>query len=329
MKSLKIINSIICLVLALCVLTGCTSFSLLKPEESTTKQAFDQEAFDEEFYRTSVAEETEAQTTEAASVTDETAVTQISQESTTVSESSTLSQQDADKTTAPATTGKDTGSTITLPSVTKITTTTKKVVEKKREEKNTKSEYKYGVVKVDTVATYYDVYEDGSKVKTDQKSYSTYDYSGYKATTSELTAEAKANKTKYGSEITAAVNAINAYRKENGASELTYDESLATAAGVRATEMAYSNNNGNGIKKSLGSNRPDGRNYNTILKELDINYTEAIMLIGLNLGSGSAAASAWTSKSGSVITSSEYTKIGVCAAQNPDGDTYWCVVFSN
>ena len=317
MKSLKLFSLILSLAIAITCLSGCGSISFLKPEESTTKEAFDQEAFDEEYYRTSVAEETEESTTEESTTEDDTSVT----ETTTEKESTaSLTEKITEISSVITTTAAKT--TTTKKASKLFTTTTKKsVTDTKREEKKTKTDYKYGVVKVDVVATYYDIYSDGSKVQTDKKSYTTYDYSKFSATTKDLLSEAKSNKTKYASDINSVVSTINGYRKDAGKSELTLDDNLSTAASVRATEMAYS--------AKLKSTRPDGSKYSTVLSDLDIEYTSAIELTAKNSTDGSSAASAWKKQSSSTVTNSDYKKIGVGIAEGPEGDTYWCVMFTN
>ncbi len=319
MKSLKLFSLILSLAIAITCLSGCDSISFLKPEESTTKEAFDQEAFDEEYYRTSVAEETEesTETAEESTTEEDTSVTETTTEkesTTSLTEKITEISSVITTTAAKTTTTKKTSKLFT-------TTTKKSVTDTKREEKKTKTDYKYGVVKVDVVATYYDIYSDGSKVQTDKKSYTTYDYSKFSATTKDLLSEAKSNKTKYASDINSAVSTINGYRKDAGKSELTLDDNLSTAASVRATEMAYS--------AKLKSTRPDGSKYSTVLSDLDIEYTSAIELTAKNSTDGSSAASAWKKQSSSTVTNSDYKKIGVGIAEGPEGDTYWCVMFTN
>ncbi len=321
MKSLKIFSLILSIILATTCLAGCESISFLKPEESTTKKAFNQEAFDEEYYRTSVANEEEkvTETSEESTTEDDTSSTEV--ETTAKKESSTsLTEKITEITSVISTTA---AKTTTTKKASKLfaTTTKKTVTDTKREEKKTKTDYKYGVIKVDIVATYYDIYSDGSKVQTDKKSYTTYDYSKFSATTKDLLSEAKSNKTKYSSDINSVVSAINNYRKDAGKSELTLDDNLSTAASVRATEMAYS--------AKLKSTRPDGSKYSTVLSDLNIEYTSAIELTAKNCTDGSSAASAWKKQSSSTVTNSDYKKIGVGIAEGPEGDTYWCVMFTN
>ena len=318
--SIKVIIAAVCLC---ALLAGCGSVSLLIPEESETKSEFNQEEFDREFYRTSVPEETEseAQTseteTQAESQPESTATT--SAETSSVKPSETVKETSA----APSSTSpeKTTKQGITL--TTKPSTTQKYVVDTKIETKETKSDYKYGVKKIDVVSTYYDIYNDGSKVKTDEKSYVKYDTSGFKASTSDLLSEAKSNKSSHSSDIRSAVNKVNGYRTSAGKAELTMSDDLCTAASVRATEMAYSG--------KLSSTRPAGTNYASVLKDLGIEYTNCIELTCKGYTSGEEAMEALKSKTQnlSLMTSGDYKKVGVGVAQSPDGMWYWSIIFTD
>jgi len=317
MKKISIIIAI-----AICVMTllaSCGPVSLIKPAESTTKKAFDEAEFDEEFYRTSVPEETTAETTSGQEETSEsepaatTAPAETKAGTTAPAVSSTAPAPGA--TSSPATTSTTKVSLIPA----RESTTKKTVVDTKIETKEKKSDYKYGVKKIDVESVYYDIYSDGSKVQTDKKSYVKYDTSGYKATTSDLLSEAKSNKLAYASDIRGALSAVNSGRDK----ELALDDSLCEAACVRAAEMAYSG--------KLSSTRPGGAKYSTVLRDLDIKYTNCIELTCKGYSSGSEAANAWLSDSGSksAINKAEYTKVGIGAAKSPDGIVYWCLILSD
>ena len=307
----------------LCLLLGsCGSVSLLITEKSTSKAAFDKEAFDEEFYRTSVPDETQeatVQTETESSSAEETETASVTSTATTAKETvSETASQTVTQTSAPATSG---GNIPTLP--TKPSTTAKTVVDTKVETKETKSDLKYGVKQINVVTTYYDIYSDGSKVQTDQKSYVKYDTSGYKATTNDLLPEAKTNKIANLAEIKSASNTVNGYRSDAGASALTFSDDLCTAASVRATEMAYSG--------KLSSTRPGGAAYSTVLKDMGIEYKNCIELTCKGYTSGDAAMAALKSKTQnlSIMTSGEYKKIGVGVAKSPDGMWYWSLILTD
>lgn len=317
MKKISIIIAITVCVMTL--LTACGPVSLIKPAESTTKKAFDEAEFDEEFYRTSVPEETTAETTSQQEETGES-----EPEATTApAETQAGTTAPAVSTTAPAQSSTSATASTTTAKVSLIpareSTTKKKVVDTKIETKEKKSDYKYGVKKIDVESVYYDIYSDGSKVQTDKKSYVKYDTSGYKATTSDLLPEAKSNKLAYASDIRGALSAVNSGRDK----ELALDDSLCEAACVRAAEMAYSG--------KLSSTRPGGSKYSTVLRDLDIKYTNCIELTCKGYSSGSEAANAWLSDSGSksAINKDEYAKVGIGAAKSPDGIVYWCLILSD
>lgn len=324
MKSVKIVISLLLsLSCAVCVLTACNGQapSLLKPTESTTKEGFDKEKFDEEFYRTSVSEsETEAVTesTEATSAVSEntgtTAATTGTAKATTTAKN--------DKTTSTSAVSTSAASSTSKPAASQPTgTTAAYLVDTKIDTKESKTNYKYGVVKVDVTSTYYDIYSDGKKVQTDQKKYTRYDYSKFKASTSDLMSEAKSNKVSHSSEIKSAESTLNGYRKSAGKSTLTVSDELSTAAAVRATEIAYSG--------KMSAKRPDGSPAYDILDDMGISYGYAIPFTAKGYTSGKSAVEAMKGSNYDNMVSGNYTKIGVGAATAPDGVVYWCVFLAS
>ncbi len=321
MKSVKIIISVMLSVsCALCVLTACNGQapSLLKPTESTTKDSFDQSKFDEEFYRTSVSE------SETQPLTETTAATQPQSEDPATTAATTAPSTTAknDKTTSAVTQSTTAVSSSTTKAVSQTTgTTAAYVVDSKIDSKETKTNYKYGVVKIDVVSTYYDIYSDGRKVQTDQKKYTKYDTSKYKASTNDLLSEARSNKGSYSSEIRSAASTVNGYRSSAGKSSLSVSDELSTAACVRAAEMAYSG--------KVGAKRPDGSPAYDILDDMGISYGYAIPFTAKGYKSGSSAIEAMKGSNYENMISGNYTKIGVGAAADPDGTVYWCVFLSS
>lgn len=317
-SSIKVIIAAVCLC---ALLAGCGSVSLLIPEESETKSEFNQEEFDREFYRTSVPEETESEAQTSATETQETSQPESTATTAPETTESAPAETAASSTAAPSSAPAKTTQGITIPS--KPTTTKKYVVDTKIETKETKSDFKYGVKKIDVVSVYYDVYNDGSKVKTDEKSYVKYDTSGFKASTDDLLGEAKSNKASHSSDIRSASNKVNGYRSSAGKAELALSDDLCNAASVRATEMAYSG--------KLSSTRPAGTNYASVLKDLGIEYTNCIELTCKGYTSGEEAMEALKSKTQnlSYMTSGDYKKIGVGVAQSPDGMWYWSLILTD
>ena len=306
------------IVFAICVsaLTGCDMKApSLLIKESTTKAAYDEESLRAEFERTSVPEETTEQTeaeTEAESETEA-----VSEAETQAPESETQPSEEETEQTESAVT-----EAVTKQEPATVTTTKKTVVDTEIDSKETKSDYKYGVKKIDVVSTYYNIYSDGSKVQTDQKRYTKYDYSGFKASTSELTGEARTNKLTYASQISSAAAAINEMRRSEGKEALTLDDSLCTAACVRATEMAYSG--------KVGSKRPGGGAYSTVLSDLGISFSKPWELTCKGYRDSSSAVGAIKGPSGnySGMTSESYKKIGVGVAADPEGNLYWSFIFT-
>ena len=314
MKSLIIKTAavLVCAASVLTILTSCEPVSLIKPGESTTKADFDEESFNAEYgdletltsEKSTEPEESESETEEVTEVQTE--------QSTTKPESSTVTQTVSQTV--------ETAVSSTKQAVTIITTTARTVVDQTITTKENKSDYKYGVKKIDVVSTYYDVYSDGTKEKTGTKEYTKYDYSGFSAKTSDLLDEAKSNYSKYSSQISAAANDINNIRTSAGAEKLTLDRDLCTAACVRATEMAYSG--------KIGSKRPSGSSCYTVLTDLGIDSKSSFELTSKGQSSASAAVSALkgTNANMTQFKNENYNKIGVGVASNPEGILYYCLI---
>jgi uncharacterized protein YkwD len=316
--SVKIIAACCGALIALSSLAACDfkAPSLVLGKESTTKAEFDEEAFRAEFERTSVPE---SEVSTAPDTLPASESTLPAGEGTTGAEGETQ-EESASAAESLSETASEVASSLTQ-AVTKVTTTKKTVVDTKIDKKETKSEYKYGVKKIDVVSTYYDIYSDGSKVQTDKKTYTKYDYSGYKAATGDLKAEAGTNQMKYATQTAAAVAAVNAVRTAQGKEPLSVDSSLSTAANVRAVEMAYSG--------KVGSTRPNKSGYSTVLTELGFSVSKPMELTCKGYSDGASAVGAVKSGAGiDRMTDGNYKKIGVGAAANPEGTIYWSIFFS-
>ena len=306
------------LVFAVCVtaLTGCDMKApSLLIKESTTKAEYDEESLRAEFERTSVPEETTEQT--EAETESEPETEPVSEEQTQTPESETQPAEEETEQTETAVSEVETSSEPET-----VTTTRKTVVDTSIDSKETKSDYKYGVRKIDVVSTYYNIYSDGSKVQTDQKRYTKYDYSGFKASTNDMLSEAKTDKLTYASQISSAASAINDMRRAEGKDALTLDDSLCTAASVRAVEMAYSG--------KVGSKRPGGGAYSTVLSDLGISASKPWELTckGYKDSSSAVGAIKASSENYSGMTSESYRKIGVGVAADPEGNLYWSFIFA-
>ena len=319
-KMIKIIAACCGAVIALSSLAACEGKapSLVLKKESTTKAEFDEEAFRKEFERTSVPE---SEISTAPDTLPASESTLPADEGTTEAESKKEEKSTSAAESSLSETVKESLTSLTQ-AVSKVTTTKKTVVDTKIDRKETKSEYKYGVKKIDVVSTYYDIYSDGSKVQTDKKSYTKYDYSSFKASTGDLKSEAESNKLKYATQTAAAIAAVNAVRTAKGLEPLSADSSLATAAGVRAVEMAYSG--------KVGSSRPGGKVYSTVLTDLGINASKPMELTCKGYTDGASAVGAVKTDEGlDRMTSESYKKIGVGAAANPEGTIYWSIMFTD
>ncbi len=196
-------------------------------------------------------------------------------------------------------------------------------VETKIETSKEEVELPYGVKKILTKQTTYDIYSDGTK-----KNYNTivikteYDYSGYNGTTETLTKEAIENKTKYKSQIDAVVSETNKYRNEVNESSLILDENLTTAAMIRSLELAYTN--------KLSHTRPNGTSTFTLLSELGITYWYAGENIAYGYSTAEKVTLGWKNSQGHYqnMINSNYGKIGVGYA-NINGTPYWVQIFTN
>ena len=314
---IKTISLLITAAMLLTVMSGCGSVSLLKREESTTKAAFDDESFKAEYG------ELESETSQTEASTDDDTEPESEESSSETTGEASTKKEDKATTTEKQTSEKaarEAASTLSA-TVKRVTTTLRSVVDQKISTKETKSKYKYGVVKINVVSTYYDVYSDGTKEKTDTKEYTKYDYSDFEASTSDLLDEAKTDKSTYSSMINAAADTLNSARSAAGVSELTLDDSLCTAACVRAAEMAYSG--------TIGSKRPDGSSCYTVLDDLDIESKSEFELTCKGYTGGAEAVDALKAKKANAtqMTSETYTKVGVGAASNPEGIMYFCIIF--
>ena len=194
----------------------------------------------------------------------------------------------------------------------------------------TKTETKYGV-KINTyTTTMYSIYSDGSRVVESTTTDIEYDKSNYKASTSELLAEAKSLKSSNSSLINGVLGYVNQYRKEaneKGVNKITnrknlkLNSDLTVAACARAIEMAYGD--------KFSHTRPNGSSCFTILDEMGISY----MMCGENVAYGQTSAksvsTAWKNSQGHYENMIEegFTKIGIGVIKL-DGTYYWVQLFT-
>ncbi|MCL2053935.1 MAG: CAP domain-containing protein [Oscillospiraceae bacterium] len=124
----------------------------------------------------------------------------------------------------------------------------------------------------------------------------------------------------YGEEM---LKLINAERKKEEASPLSLDETLCKAANIRAEEIA----------RSFSHQRPDGKEFKTVLTEVGI---ETSLHIGENISAGSSTAKdtfeRWMKSPGHKrnILTADYKKVGIGYYYDSGGKYkyYWVQIFS-
>lgn len=112
----------------------------------------------------------------------------------------------------------------------------------------------------------------------------------------------------------------NNYRSLIGASSLTLDSFLMTAADIRAKELS----------NSFSHTRPNGSSCFTVLSELGISYGTAGENIAAGYSSPQSVMEGWYSSSGHYqnIISSKFKKIGI-GVNIINNQYYWVQIFSN
>ena len=117
------------------------------------------------------------------------------------------------------------------------------------------------------------------------------------------------------------VNLVNEERAKAGLSALVLDETLASAAMVRAIE----------IETSFSHTRPDGRSFSTVLSDMGIQYRRSGENIAWGQQSPKAVMEGWMNSKGhrANILNPNFTKIGVGYRKNAAGRTYWTQLFTS
>lgn len=116
------------------------------------------------------------------------------------------------------------------------------------------------------------------------------------------------------------VKLVNEERAKAGLAALALDESIASAAQVRARE----------IEVSFSHTRPDGRSFSTVLKDNGISYRGAGENIAWGQKSPEEVMKGWMNSEGhrANILNPKFTKIGVGCYQNAAGRNYWTQLFT-
>lgn len=187
-------------------------------------------------------------------------------------------------------------------------------------EKTTADAYKYGTKITKITTTYYDVYSDGSKIKTSSKDEYKYDYSTFNATTNELKEEAISIMNQNISKLNEVLSYVNQYRQEVGVEPLVMDNNLNIAASIRSLEMGWS--------RKFSHTRPNNSSCFTILNDLNITSYNMGENIAYGYTTSKTVAKGWKESPGhySNMINNNFTKIGIGYAK-VNGATYWTQIF--
>ena len=205
------------------------------------------------------------------------------------------------------------------------TTTTKnsvKFVKRESEVSEEQSDFKYGIKAVVKTTKTYDLYSDGSKKNEKTTTKTTYDKSGYNASTSDLKDEASQVYASNISLINGVLNYTNSYRDEVGVEKLNLDQNLSIAATIRSMEMAYSG--------KFSHTRPNGTSCFTIFEEREILASNKGENIAMGQRSAESVSTSWRNSLGHYenMIDANFKKIGIGVFKF-DGSFYWTQIFSN
>ena len=215
-------------------------------------------------------------------------------------------------TTSKATTSKTT---------TEIPKNNVKFVKRESEVSEEQSDFKYGIKAVVKTTKTYDLYSDGSKKNEKTTTKTTYDKSGYNASTIDLKDEASQVYASNISLINGVLNYTNSYRDEVGVEKLDLDSDLSIAATIRSMEMAYSG--------KFSHTRPNGTSF-TIFNERGISSSNMGENIAMGQRSAESVSTSWRNSLGHYenMIDANFKKIGIGVFKF-DGSFYWTQIFSN
>lgn len=221
-------------------------------------------------------------------------------------------------TTSKATTSK----TNTTKTTTETPKNNVKFVKRESEVSEEQSDFKYGIKAVVKTTKTYDLYSDGSKKNEKTTTKTTYDKSGYNASTSDLSAEASQVYASNISLINGVLNYTNSYRNEAGVEQLNLDPDLSIAATIRSMEMAYSG--------KFSHTRPNGTSCFTIFNERGISSSNMGENIAMGQRSAESVSTSWRNSLGHYenMIDANFKKIGIGVFKF-DGSFYWTQIFSN
>lgn len=221
-------------------------------------------------------------------------------------------------TTSKATTSK----TNTTKTTTKIPKNNVKFVKRESEVSEEQSDFKYGIKAVVKTTKTYDLYSDGSKKNEKTTTKTTYDKSGYNASTEDLSAEAYQVYASNISLINGVLNYTNIYRDEVGIERLNLDSNLSIAATIRSMEMAYSG--------KFSHTRPNGTSCFNIFNEKGISASNKGENIAMGQRSAESVSTSWRNSPGHYenMIDANFKKIGIGVFKF-DGNFYWTQIFSD
>lgn len=197
-----------------------------------------------------------------------------------------------------------------------------KFVKRESEVSEKQSDFKYGIKAVVKTTKTYDLYSDGSKKNEKTTTKTTYDKSGYNASTSDLKDEASQVYASNISLINGVLNYTNSYRDEVGVEKLDLDSDLSIAATIRSMEMAYSG--------KFSHTRPNGTSCFTVFNERGISSSNMGENIAMGQRSAESVSTSWRNSLGHYenMIDANFKKIGIGVFKF-DGSFYWTQIFSN
>ncbi len=302
-------------IIGLLIIAGTTAISILclpKISESSTDVATNNSADEVTVYKpVEIAQTTENSESKTDTTETSTEGSKDTANNSTSTSNKTTSTNQSTNTTVPSvstkkpTTNSSTSNTNT--NTTQPTTNTPAPTFVKYIEDVTKSNVvsKYGTSCWTEKKVIYDLYSDGSKKLNSTSTYNKCDYSGYNGTTAQIKSEAIQQKSAERTNINQILTATNSYRTEVGATPLTLDEDLTTAAEIRAIEMAWSN--------VFAHQRPNGNSIWGITSELGIPGFYGENIAYSSSANGTAMAKIWRNSAGHYanMIDTAFTKIGI------------------
>lgn len=120
--------------------------------------------------------------------------------------------------------------------------------------------------------------------------------------------------------VTEVVRLVNIERAKAGLAELSFDQTVAAAAEVRAKE----------IEISFSHTRPNGTSFSTAITEQGASFRGAGENIAWGQRSPQEVVTGWMNSEGhrANILNKNYTTIGVGYYQNANGTNYWTQLFT-